>query len=95
MTCQFCTNIDNAIFYESNLSRAIYNIKPIVKAVSTREQLMNELMSSGVKMIPASLQINSGIANTLGIVHEQASIITTFNDPKGHYAYCPMCFINN
>ena len=72
-----------------------YNIKPIVKVVSTKELLMNELMASGVKMIPASLQINSPFLDTLGIVHKQTAFMTTFNDPKGHYAYCPMCFINN
>ena len=30
MTCPFCTKIQNAIFYESKLSCAIYNLKPIV-----------------------------------------------------------------
>jgi bis(5'-adenosyl)-triphosphatase len=30
MTCPFCTKIQNAIFYESKHSYAIYNLRPIV-----------------------------------------------------------------
>ena len=30
MTCPFCTNIQQAIFYESKLSYGIYNLKPLV-----------------------------------------------------------------
>ncbi|GLS91509.1 protease [Psychromonas marina] len=72
-----------------------FTISPIEKTISTKEQLLNEILSSGVKMMPASLQFNSSLLNILTDVQQQATLITNFNDPKGHYAYCPMCFIND
>ena len=86
--------LQDAILQAADLAQlTTYNIKPIVRAVSTKEQLMNELLSSGVKMMPDSLKINATLLNTLDVVQKQTSLLTTLNDPKGHYAYCPMCFI--
>ena len=86
--------LQDAILQAADLAQlTTYNIKPIVRAVSTKEQLMNELLSSSVKMMPDSLKINATLLNTLDVVQKQTSLLTTLNDPKGHYAYCPMCFI--
>jgi protease-4 len=86
--------LQDAVLQAADLAQlTTYNIKPIVRAVSTKEQLMNELLSSSVKMMPDSLKINATLLNTLDVVQKQTSLLTTLNDPKGHYAYCPMCFI--
>lgn len=71
-----------------------YSVYPILKTVSTKEQLLNELFSSSVKIVPQSLQLNSTFIKTLTTIQKQTRLLTTFNDPKGHYTYCPMCFIN-
>ena len=31
---------------------------------------------------------------TVAIVQKQTTLLTSFNDPKGHYLYCAMCFMN-
>lgn len=74
---------------------ADYNIKPISKTISTKEQLLNEIFATSVKIIPQSVQLSPALLETLGAVQQQSSIFTSFNDPKGHYLYCPMCFIND
>lgn len=76
-----------------------YNITPIKKSISTKEQLLTELMSNGIKImpqgiLPLSLQLNPGLIKTVNEVQKQSTLFTTFNDPKGYYAYCPMCFIS-
>lgn len=72
-----------------------YIVSPIVKTISAKQQLLNEILASGVKIVPESLQINSTLLNTLGDIQQQATLLNSFNDPKGHYAYCPMCFITH
>ncbi|MCP4322490.1 MAG: signal peptide peptidase SppA [Alteromonadales bacterium] len=71
-----------------------YSIKPITQTVSTKQQLLNEIFSNGVKMLPHSFNINSTLAKAIGLVEQQTSLLHSFNDPKGHYLYCSMCFIN-
>lgn len=71
-----------------------YSIQPIRKTLSTREQLMHEVLSSGVTMLPQGLNINPALIETLGIINSQATLLSNFNDPKGQYLYCPMCSIN-
>ena len=72
-----------------------YEVLPITKSISAKEQLLNEIFATGIAALPPSLQINSTLASTLGAVQKQATIMTQFNDPKGQYMYCPMCFITN
>lgn len=72
-----------------------YDVQPIKKTISAKQQLVNEIFSTGVKMIPQSLQVNPVLFSAFDSVQKQTTLITTFNDPKGHYLYCPMCFINN
>jgi len=71
-----------------------YSIKSITASVSTKQQLLNEIFASGVKAIPQSIKLNSTLAKTVGLVEQQTSLLHSFNDPKGHYLYCSMCFIN-
>jgi protease-4 len=72
-----------------------YNVTPIIKTISTKQQLLNEILSSGVKIIPQGLNINVGLFKTIDNVQQQAMLLNNFNDPKGQYAYCPMCFITH
>lgn len=72
-----------------------YGIRPIVKGISTKQQLLNEILSTGIKIAPQSLHINASLLQTFLGLQEQATMLARFNDPQGHYAYCPMCFINN
>ncbi|WP_022940743.1 signal peptide peptidase SppA [Psychromonas hadalis] len=72
-----------------------YAIKPIVPAISAKQQLLNEIFSSGIKMLPTGLSLNSTLVNTFFDIQQQSAPLTRFNDPKGHYAYCPMCFVND
>ncbi|MEI6897774.1 MAG: signal peptide peptidase SppA [Psychromonas sp.] len=71
-----------------------YSIYPIKKRVSTKEQLLNEIFNTGVKILPHNVQFNASFVKTFLSIKKQASLLTSFNDPKGHYTYCPMCFIN-
>lgn len=71
-----------------------YSILPIVKKVSTKDQLLSEILSSGIKIVPQGVLMNTELAKVLGMVEKQTALVTTLNDPKGHYAYCPMCFID-
>jgi len=71
-----------------------YTITPIVKQVSTKEQLFNEVFHHSIKILPSGVLMNSPLLATFDALQEQVSPLTAFNDPKGHYAYCPMCFIS-
>jgi len=71
-----------------------YIITPIVKQVSTKEQLLNEVFHSAIKIVPQGILMNSPLLETVNVVQKQIRPLTRFNDPKGHYAYCPMCFIS-
>jgi protease-4 len=76
----------------ANLDR--YDIRPIKATISAKQQLLNEVLSSAVKIIPQGLSLNSTFVNTFFAIQSQSALLTSFNDPKGHYLYCPMCFIN-
>jgi len=71
-----------------------YSVTPLVKTASTKEQLLIELLSTGVSILPPTILANEGLAKIFSEVQQQTTLLTTFNDPKGHYAYCPMCFIS-
>lgn len=72
-----------------------YAIQPITATLSTKQQFINELFADSVKMLPQGLNINSALINTFFAIQTQSALLTTFNDPKGHYLYCAMCFINH
>jgi len=72
-----------------------YNVTPIIKTISAKQQLLNEILSSGVKIMPQGLKINAELFKTIDNVQQQATLLSNFNDPKGQYAYCPMCFITH
>ncbi|PKF63829.1 signal peptide peptidase SppA [Psychromonas sp. psych-6C06] len=71
-----------------------YDVQPFLKTVSAKQQLINEIMSSSVSLLPESLRANTPLGKTLSTLQQQSSLLTTLNDPKGHYAYCPMCYVN-
>jgi len=71
-----------------------YSITPIVKQISTKEQLLNEVFHSAIKIVPQGVLINSPLLETFTTLQKQINPLASFNDPKGHYAYCPMCFIS-
>tara|TARA_R110001583_G_scaffold112917_3_gene263091 strand:+ start:24963 stop:26792 length:1830 start_codon:yes stop_codon:yes gene_type:complete len=72
-----------------------YDVLPITATISAKQQFLNEILSEGVKMLPAGLSFNSSMIESFFAIKAQTSLLTSFNDPKGHYLYCPMCFINN
>ncbi|HEY5715943.1 MAG TPA: signal peptide peptidase SppA [Psychromonas sp.] len=85
-------NLQDAINKAGSLAKLKkYDVKVISPTLSTKEQLLNELFSEGVKILPQGLQINSALYNTLKTIESQTAILTRFNDPQGRYAYCPMC----
>lgn len=89
-------SLQDAITQAASLAElSDYNILPISKSISTKEQLLNEIFSTGITLIPPSLQISPVLSSALGALHIQATILTKFNDPKGQYMYCPMCFITH
>lgn len=71
-----------------------YNVKPITQTISARQQLLNEIFTSGIKILPQGVQLNPTLVETFFAIQSQSSIFTQFNDPKGQYLYCPMCFIS-
>ncbi|PKG39591.1 signal peptide peptidase SppA [Psychromonas sp. Urea-02u-13] len=89
-------SLQDAINQAATLAKlSDYKVQPIKKTISAKQQLVNEIFSTGIKMIPQSLQVNPVLFSAFDTVQKQTTLITTFNDPKGHYLYCPMCFINN
>ena len=71
-----------------------YQVTPIKATLSTKQQFVNEIFSSGVTLLPQGLNLNATLVEALFDIQEQSAILTSFNDPKGHYLYCPMCSIN-
>jgi len=71
-----------------------YSILPIQKNITAKQQLVNEIFSIGVKMVPQSLHINATVLKTFDAVKKQTTQLINLEDPKGHYLYCPMCFVN-
>jgi len=85
-------NLQDAINTAGSLANLQdYEVKIIQPVLSTKEQLINELLISAVKIMPQGLQINSVLYKTLNTIESQTAILTRFNDPQGRYAYCPMC----
>lgn len=70
-----------------------YNITPITATISAKQQLINEILSSGVSMLPQGVKFNATLVKTFFAIEEQLAPLSRFNDPKGHYTYCPSCFI--
>ena len=88
-------NLQDAINKAGSLAKMTeYDIKVIAPTLSKRQQLLNELLAKGVKILPQGLQINAVLYNTLKTIEAQSAILTRFNDPQGRYAYCPMCSFN-
>ncbi|MFT6926785.1 MAG: protease-4 [Psychromonas sp.] len=84
--------LQDAIYKAASLAKLQdYDVKLIQPVLSTKQQLINELLVSAVKIMPQSLHINSALYKTLSTLESQTAILTRFNDPQGHYAYCPMC----
>lgn len=71
-----------------------FEVKMIQPVLSTKQQLINELLLSAVKIMPQGFQINSVLYKTLNTIESQTAILTRFNDPQGRYAYCPMCILS-
>lgn len=69
-----------------------YQILPFVKPVSTKNKLLNELFNESIHIVPQGV-LNSPLLSTVQQVAEQTALLGQFNDPKGHYAFCAMCFI--
>jgi protease-4 len=87
-------NLDSAIIVAAELAELNqYEIKIIEQTLSTKDQLMNELMSVSSKVLPTNLQQHNVLLDTLSKIEKQTRILTKFNDPQGRYAYCPMCFV--
>ena len=87
-------NLQDAINQAATLAGLTqYNIKEIGPTLSTRQQLLNELFSSGVKLFGQTIQINPVLYQTINALQSQTAVLTKFNDPQGRYAYCPMCIV--
>jgi len=85
-------NLQDAINKASSLANLEdFDVKIIQPVLSTKQQLINELLLGAVKIMPQGLQINSVLYQTLNTIASQTAILTRFNDPQGRYAYCPMC----
>jgi protease-4 len=88
-------NLQDAIRTAASLANIEnYNVQPITATISAKQQFLNEILSESVKILPTGLSFNSSMIETLFAIKEQTSLLTSFNDPKGHYLYCPMCFVN-
>ena len=86
--------LDDAIIVAAKLAELNqYDIKVIEEKLSTKDQLMNELMNVSIKLLPQSLQQQNVLIETFNRIEKQTQILTKFNDPQGRYAYCPMCFV--
>lgn len=85
-------NLEDAVKKAGELAKLQdYEVKSIHPVLSTKEQLINELLLSAVKIMPRGVQINSVLYKALSAIESQTAILTRFNDPQGRYAYCPMC----
>lgn len=71
-----------------------YEVQPIKATLSAKQQFLNEVLTNGVNMLPNGLSLNSTIIESFFDIKAQTSLVTRFNDPKGQYLYCPMCFIS-
>ncbi|MEH6451530.1 MAG: signal peptide peptidase SppA [Psychromonas sp.] len=86
--------LDDAITAAAELAELNqYDIKIIEEQLSTKDQLMNELLSVSINILPQSVQANNLFIETFNKIEKQTAILTKFNDPQGKYAYCPMCFV--
>lgn len=89
-------NLQDAIHQAASLSELTeYEIQVIRPTISTKQQLINEMFNTSVQLLPQGLQLNPTLYQALQSINSQSTIFTRFNDPKGHYAYCPMCRISS
>ena len=87
-------NLQDAIKQAAKLAGLTeYSIKEIGPALSTKQQLLNELFGFGAKLFAPKLQLNPQLSQTIEILHSQAAVLTKLNDPQARYAYCPMCLV--
>ena len=88
-------NLNDAINEAASLANIIqYSIAEIGPDLSTKQAMLNELFGFGAKLFSNSVEIDPVLLKTVKILNAQAGVLTRFNDPKGHYAFCPMCNIN-
>jgi len=88
-------NLQDAINKAGSLANLKdFDVKIIQPVLSTKQQLINELLLGAVKIMPQGLQLNSVLYQTLNTLQSQTAILTRFNDPQGRYAYCPMCILS-
>ncbi|MFT6985413.1 MAG: protease-4 [Psychromonas sp.] len=88
-------NLQDAITQAAELAQLTqYEVKEIAPALSTKQQLLNDLFTSAVQFLPQGVQISPVLYQAINSLQSQTAILTKFNDPQGRYAYCPMCIIN-
>lgn len=89
-------NLQDAIHQAASLAElSDYNIQVIRPSISTKQQLINEMFTASVRFIPESIRLSPSLYQALQSINEQSTIFTRFNDPKGHYAYCPICRVSS
>lgn len=87
-------NLQDAIKKAATLAGlSHYKVKEIEPTLTAKQQLLNEMFSTGASLFGQTLKINPVLSKVLNEVQAQTTIITRFNDPQGRYAYCPMCLI--
>lgn len=87
-------NLQDAIKMAAKLAGLTnYSVEQVEPALSTKEQLLNELFGSGVKLLGEAKVIDPGLYQTIKKLGSEAVVLTKFNDPQGRYAYCPMCIL--
>ncbi len=87
-------SLQDAINQAADLAQLTqFDIQEIAPTLSTKQQLLNEMFTSGVKLLAQTVQISPVLYQTINLLQSQTAILTRFNDPQGRYAYCPMCII--
>ena len=87
-------DFDDAIKLAAELAELdSYNIYWVEEPLSSTEQIIQELMQN--ISVNLDIDVNSVLPQSLQPVAKQLkqdlSVMQSFNDPKGHYAFCLNC----
>ena len=90
-------NLTDAINKAAELAdlKGNFNTIEIKVELSSKQQMINELLLSSASFLPKTENSNvlTTLMNMLSVLPDQATALTSFDDPKGQYIYCVMCAV--
>lgn len=87
-------NLDDALKAAAELADLkSWQVTPIAPEESARDKFLRELFDSSARILAPHLQswLPAGLGKTLLEMNRTLDPLTRFNDPRGTYAFCPVC----